>query len=256
MKISILQSDIAWEDKTANFDRLEKMIGNDRSGTDLYIMPEMFNTGFSMDTPGIAEAPSEMTFNWMSTMAEKTGAALCGSYAVREGHRCYNRWTFVSPGGASFFYDKRHLFSMGGEDKSYSPGKERVVFSYKGIRICPTVCYDLRFPVWSRNRSDYDLLINSANWPASRDSVWETLVKARAIENQCYFAAANRVGTDPSGACYCGNSAVIDPKGNIVSAPAGKEESVIRAEISLDELTDFRRKFPVWKDADEFRIKA
>jgi omega-amidase len=255
MKISILQYDIAWEDKIANFDRLRKLIANDPEGSDLYILPEMFNSGFSMNVSKIAEAPQSDTFAWMSEIAAKTGAAVCGSYAVREGDKCFNRWVFVSPDKVSYHYDKRHIFSMGGEDKAFSPGHRRVVFTFRKVRICPTVCYDLRFPVWSRNRNDYDLLINSANWPVKREEVWETLVKARAIENHCYFAASNRTGSDGTGATYCGKSAVIDPKGKIISTPYNSEEAVINCRISLDELTDFRKKFPVWKDADEFKIK-
>jgi omega-amidase len=255
MKISILQYDIAWEDKFANFDRLQRLIESDSEGADIYVLPETFNSGFSMNVNKIAELPQSVTFAWMTEIAAKTGAAICGSYPVKERNRFFNRWVFVSPENISYHYDKRHLFSMGGEDKAFSPGHKRVVFTFRKIRICPTVCYDLRFPVWSRNLNDYDLLINSANWPVSREEVWETLIKARAIENQCYFAAANRIGSDGTGAAYIGKSAIMDPKGRVISTPYTSDEAVIKCNISLDELTEFRKKFPVWKDADEFKIK-
>ena len=171
-----------------------------------------------------------------------------------EGNRYFNRWTFVSPEHETFQYDKRHLFSMGSEDKAFTKGEKRIVFSFKGARICPNICYDLRFPVWSRNRNDYDILINSACWPASRHQVWITLLKARAIENQCYVAASNRVGSDPDGLKYKGDSMLIDPRGNIISTPADDNECIVSGEISLVELSDFRSKFSVLKDADQFTL--
>lgn len=254
MKISIVQPDTVWENKSANFVKIESLIPGITGNTDIIILPEMFNTGFSVDPEKISEPPFSLTFEWMKTMAEKTSSAICGSYIVREKNKYFNRWMFVSPDHEIYQYDKRHLFSIGSEDKAFTRGKKRVVFSYKGVRICPNICYDLRFPVWIRNRNDYDLLIYSANWPDSRHAVWLTLLKARAIENQCYVAGANRVGADAAGVNYKGDSLLIDPRGNIISAPVNDKECTVSGEISLDELSDFRKKFPVLKDADQFTL--
>jgi omega-amidase len=256
MKISIIQPDIVWENKAANFEKLENLITGGALNADIIALPEMFNTGFSVEPDKISEPPFSITFDWMKMMAEKTGSAICGSYIVREKNKYYNRWIFVSPDDKTFQYDKRHLFSMGGEDKAFTAGKKRIVFSFRGVRICPNICYDLRFPVWSRNRNDYDLLINSANWPVPRHSVWQTLLKARAIENQCYVAGSNRTGSDGAGVDYCGDSALIDPRGNIISTPANDKKCEVSGEISMIELSDFRKKFPVLKDADKFLIKS
>jgi omega-amidase len=255
MKILIIQPDTVWEDKHSNFSKIESLVHGKTGSTDIIILPEMFNTGFSVEPEKISEPPFSLTFEWMKMMAERTSSAICGSYIVREKNKYYNRWMFVSPDHETYQYDKRHLFSIGSEDKAFTHGKKRIVFSYKGVRICPNICYDLRFPVWSRNRNDYDLLIYSASWPGSRRDVWLTLLKARAIENQCYVAGANRVGSDPAGVNYYGDSMLIGPRGNIISSSANDKECNVSGDISLDELSDFRKKFPVMKDADEFTIK-
>ena len=224
------------------------------SGTDILILPEMFNTGFSMRPDKLAEPPLSTTFEWMRNIAVINNLGICGSYIIKSTANYYNSWVFVSPDDKIHTYNKRHLFSPGHEDKLFTRGNERLVFNFRGVRICPNICYDLRFPVWSRNSSDYDLLINSANWPATRRDVWLTLLKARAIENQCFVAAANRIGIDGEGISYCGDSLVAGPKGETI-ADAGREESLLSAEISLDNLENFRRSFPMLNDADKFEIK-
>jgi omega-amidase len=253
MKISILQTDIAWEDKSGNFTKIEKSLPL-LTGSDIVILPEMFNTGFTMNTEGMGEPPASETYDWMISISERGNFGICGSYIVKERDLCYNRWIFVTPEKESWHYDKRHLFRMGNEEQAFAQGSRRVTFSFRGIRILPNVCYDLRFPVWSRNRNDYDLMINSACWPAARNSVWITLIKARAIENQCFVAGANRIGTDGEGIKYCGNSMIVNPYGEIITSSERNEEGIISAEISTDELSAFRKKFPVLKDADEFTI--
>jgi omega-amidase len=254
MKISVIQPDIAWEDKLRNFENLTGLISPLNNQTDIVILPEMFNTGFSMNPVHLGESPAGETFDWMKNTAEKGNFGLCGSYMVKDKKDHFNRWVFVSPDNDVYHYDKRHLFNMGGEERFFSAGKERVTFSFRGVRISPYICYDLRFPVWSRNRNDSDLIIYSANWPEIRRNVWDILIKARAIENQCYVAGSNRIGTDGMGIRYCGDSTIINPRGeSIVSAGSDKECSV-SAEISLTELSDFRRKFPVMNDADDFTI--
>jgi predicted amidohydrolase len=254
MKISIIQPDLIWEDKTGNFNKLEELILPLYEKTDIVVLPEMFNTGFSMNPEQLSEVPRAETFNWMKNIAQKGNFGLCGSYMVKENPLFFNRWVFVSPEEECWSYDKRHLFSMAGEDKVFSGGKTRLIFSFRGIRISPVICYDLRFPVWSRNQNDYDLLICAANWPESRREAWNTLLKARAIENQCYVAGANRIGTDREGIKYCGNSMIIDPCGVIISSANTNKEDSVTGEISLTELSDFRKKFPFLKDADNFTI--
>ena len=254
MKITIVQPDLIWEEKTANFRNLEALISPLLNKTDIIILPEMFNTGFSMNPGKLSESPGSETFEWMLRISERGNFGICGSYIIKEEDHYYNRWVFVSPEEESWCYNKRHLFSIGGEDKLFSLGKERLVFRFRGMRISPNICYDLRFPVWSRNRNDYDLLINSANWPESRREVWNTLLKARAIENQCFVAGSNRIGIDGAGINYCGDSMIIGPKGEILARSKVDEQESISYDISLSELSDFRSKFPVQKDADNFSI--
>ncbi|HBE40058.1 MAG TPA: amidohydrolase [Bacteroidales bacterium] len=254
MKVSIIQPDTRWEDKVSNFSILDDIISDIKSDTDIIILPEMFSTGFSMNNTELSEPPGGETYDWMISMAEKTNSALCGSYMIRSGLRYLNRWVFVTPEKRSWSYDKRHLFRMGNEHLYFSPGNKRLTFSFRGVRIFPGVCYDLRFPVWSRNINNYDLLINSANWPSPRRNVWLTLLTARALENQCYVAGANRIGKDGTGVTYTGDSVIISPGGKILASAGKNTECSITAEISITELKEFRTKFPVLKDIDKFTI--
>jgi omega-amidase len=254
MKISVIQSDLVWENKSANLQHLEQSISAMNNKTDIVILPEMFNTGFSMKPGILGELMDGTTLEWMKKMACNGNFGVCGSYIISAGSGFFNRWIFVSAEGDLYYYDKRHLFSMGGEDKLFSQGKSRLVFTYRGTRISPYICYDLRFPVWSRNRNDTDLIIYAANWPESRREVWNTLLKARAIENQCFVAGCNRIGTDGSGIKYIGESAIIGPRGEIISSGAADEECTLSADLSLSELNDFRNKFPAFNDADEFSV--
>ncbi len=254
MKISIIQINLAWEDKTANFGGIERLMSDVDPDTEIVILPEMFTTGFSMNPEKLFEKPLSETYNWMLNHAARGKYGICGSYIVKENGRFLNRWILVTPEGRSWSYDKRHLFVMSGEEKSYSRGTERVTMKFRDARICPNICYDLRFPVWSRNRNDYDLLINSASWPEARRDVWIALLKARAIENQCYVAGANRVGTDGTGIRYCGDSMIINPKGEIIGSTDKDTEGVVTADISIKELSEVRKKFPVLQDADNFKL--
>jgi omega-amidase len=254
MKISIIQSDPVWEEKISTLGKLDEMIFPLYGKTDIVILPEMFNTGFSMNTQMLSEsAAGGITFKWMKERAVKGGFGLCGSYIVRVRNKYFNRFVFVSPEKEVWYYDKRHLFMMADENIYFSAGNSRLIFKFRDIRISPYICYDLRFPVWSRNRDEYDLAVYTANWPEARISVWNTLIKARAIENQCYVAGANRTGIDGTGIKYSGNSAVINPYGEeMVSAESN--ECSITAEFLLSDLLDFRKKFPVLNDADDFQI--
>lgn len=256
MKITLLQSDIIWEDKNKNFTRLEGLMKEIPEGTDMVILPEMFNTGFSMNPENLCEDPCSVTEEWLRRMAMQFNIGIGGSYIVRESEAYYNRWLFVTPEGRVGMYDKRHLFSPGNENAFFSQGRKRIVFDFKELRICPNICYDLRFPVWSRCRNDYDLLINSANWPQSRRDVWVTLLRARAIENQCYVAAVNRVGIDGKGISYCGDSMIIGPKGEVIASGRHDSECIVSADLSIVELRDFRYKFPVLDDGDAFTLEV
>jgi omega-amidase len=255
MKISLVQYDIIWENRTENLKNLETLLSPLSGKTDIVILPEMFTTGFSMDPARLCEQPGGETFLWMTRMAGKGNFGICGSYIIREENLFFNRFVFVSPEKEVHIYDKRHLFSMSDEDKHFSPGKSRLVFTFRGFRISPYICYDLRFPVWSRNRNDFDLMIYCANWPESRSGVWKTLLMARAIENQSYVAGANRIGTDGNGTVYTGDTVIIDPRGNIIAAAENNTECSVTADLSINELSAFRKRFPVLADADDFTIR-
>jgi omega-amidase len=254
MILTVVQPDLAWENKSANLQNLERLILSLKIKTDLVILPEMFNTGFSMNTDKLSETPGGKTFMWMKKMAVEGNFGVCGSYIVSEGGKLYNRWVFVNPENNRWFYDKHHTFSMSGEDKYITKGMNRLVFSFRGFRISPFICYDLRFPAWNRNLNDTDLIIYAANWPASRRNVWNILLRARAIENQCFVAGSNRIGTDGAGIHYSGDSMVIDPRGDVITSAEEDMEQCITSDISIEELSDFRKKFPVLKDADNFTI--
>lgn len=248
MKITILQRDIVWADPTQNVQRADEAIDGN-PGSDLYVLPEMFSTGFCTQPEGIAEPAENRTVSWMKAKASQTGAAVAGSIAVHEDGRYYNRFHFVTPDGNVTTYDKKHLFTFGGEHNRFTAGSERVIVAYKGFRILLEICYDLRFPVWSRNRGDYDMIIYVASWPTPRVEAWKALLTARAIENQCYVAGVNRVGEDP-GNNYCGGSRVIDPYGKIMAECEDGREMEVTAEVDMEVLEAFRAKFPVLDDAD------
>jgi predicted amidohydrolase len=254
MKISIIQPELKWEDKSANLLRLGELISPLNGKTDIVILPELFNTGFSMKPESLSENEFSETYLWMKSTAKQGNFGLCGSYMVRSDGKFFNRWVFVSPDNEYWYYDKRHLFSMGEENVHFSRGESRLIFSFRGARISPYICYDLRFPVWSRNRNEYDLAIYSANWPEARISVWDTLLKARAIENQCFVAGSNITGTDGNGIKYCGNSLILNPRGEILVSGELNAVCSLTTDISLNELSDFRNKFPVVNDADDFSL--
>lgn len=249
MKLTLLQTDIAWGAPEMNTARAEALMDS-HPGSDLYLLPEMFSTGFATSPEGIAEQPEGHTVAWMRRTAEQRRCALCGSLAIREGDRFYNRLYFVKPDGTVETYDKRHLFTYGGEHLHYTAGTSRLVVEWQGVRILPLICYDLRFPVWSRNRGEYDLLIYVANWPVPRRRVWDTLLRARAIENQCYVAAVNRVGSDPS-CTYNGGSCLIDAYGRDTVSCPDDLVCAVTAELDLERLSAFRAKFPVLQDGDK-----
>ncbi len=251
LKVTLIQADLAWEDIDANLAAFEKRISDLSDETHLIVLPEMFTTGFSMNPMALAEDMQGRTVAWLREMARGKGAAVVGGAMIREGERYVNRLLWASPDGRLQWYDKRHLIGIAGEDRAYSPGWEKLIVSVRGWRICPFICYDLRFPIWLRNleRPPYDLALFIANWPAVRAYHWRTLLLARAIENQCFVVGVNRVGTDGNGHDYCGDSAVIDPLGNILfqkkDVPAVHTATLPHAIVE-----ECRRTFPVLEDAD------
>jgi len=252
MKIVLLQTDIQWQEPQKNRDRAKELINNSPQA-DLYILPEMFTTGFCMTPKGVAEKADTITLAWMQALAKEKNAAIAGSVATEENGKYYNRFYFVKPDGNCTTYDKRHLFTFAGEHNQYSAGEERIIVDHAGFRILLQICYDLRFPVFSRNRGDYDMIIYVANWPTVRLEAWNALLKARAIENVCYVAAVNRTGDD-YGNKYTGGTYLIDFMGKtIIAAEEGKEEA-IAGETNMEALMDFRKKFPALQDADMFKI--
>ena len=260
LRTTLVQTDLYWQDIDANLAMLEEKIWQIDEDTDLIILPEMFNTGFSMNAEKLAEPMNFNTFKWMNQMAKQKNAAICGSYIVKESTNYYNRLYFIDPEGSFDFYDKRHLFRMGEEHLTYSEGKKRMIREFRGFRIMPLVCYDLRFPVWIKNQYDkdadaleYDVLVFVANWPAPRTNVWDTLLKARALENQCYSIGVNRTGKDGEGIEYSGNSVIYDYKGLSLN-DVSTEPSIQTVELNLEELKAFRKKFPVYLDWDKFDL--
>ena len=257
MKVTLLQTDIKWSDPSANHREAERLI-EQAEKSDLYILPEMWSTGFATFSDGVAEVVDDSgdtdSLRWMRHIAQTYDAAVAGSLAMKlPDGTCRNRLLFVTPSGEEY-YDKRHLFSYGGEDRRYTAGARRVVTEWRGVRFLLQVCYDLRFPVFSRNRGDYDVALYVANWPDSRRQVWDTLLRARALENQCYVIGVNRVGDDAQ--ChYDGGSAVIDAYGHTVAMAADGRQQVVTADIDMQRLQRFREKFPVLADRDDFRLE-
>lgn len=255
LNIAIFQLNLVWENPAANRSKMDEFLQKIGGTTDVVFLPEMFTTGFSMNVSELAEPMDGKTIQWMKKRCQEHQLALCGSLIIQENGQYFNRLVFVEPSGEVQIYNKRHLFTMGNEENYFQKGMERLIVHYKGWRICPLICYDLRFPVWSRNRNEYDLLVYSASWPQSRKDVWNTLLKARAIENQSYVVGANRVGVDGEKIAYSGNSQIFDAKGKCLSESKEGEEMIVSAEISYSELVKFRTSFPVLNDADSFSIE-
>ena len=255
ISVSLLQPLLVWEDIDANLDHLERMMARVPEETALVLLPETFSTGFTMRARQYAEEEHGKAVTWMKEKAEERNLTLAGSLIIRVGEGIYNRMFWVTPDGIGGTYDKRHLFRMGREHEHFIPGNHRKVFTVEGFRFLPQICYDLRFPVFCRNRNDYDVLFYVANWPAPRQPVWETLLRARAIENQSYVLGVNRVGLDGEGIDHLGGTCAWDPKGNALEI-LGKQEGILNTRLDLNSLCDFRQKFPVWQDADRFLIEG
>ena len=258
LTLTIIQTDLSWENKSANLQRLKEKIEAMDERTEIVVLPEMFSTGFTMVPELFAETMDGETVTWMKERAENNKIIITGSLIIEEDGQYFNRLIWMLPNGEMGHYDKRHLFGYGDEDKHYTAGNKRLIASVKGWRINLQVCYDLRFPVWSRQQStsaesEYDLLIYVANWPERRSHAWKTLLCARAIENQCFVAGVNRVGKDNKNVYYSGNSLVIDPLGQVLYHMADVED-VFTITLQKEEVDKVRTQFPFWKDADVFTI--
>lgn len=259
LTIAGIQTNLFWEDKKANLDNLSKHINSLTTKPEIIILPEMFNTGFSMDVKALAEDMNGESVQWIKEQAASHRVIVTGSLIIRENNHYYNRLIWMLPNGEFGFYDKRHLFAFASEHESFSPGSRRLIASVKGWKINLQVCYDLRFPVWARQSSnigsdrltEYDLLLYVANWPEARIHAWTTLLQARAIENQCYVIGINRVGQDGKGINYPGKSLVVDPLGNILY-DAGYNENIFTYSLQKQALEEARNKYPFLKDADSF----
>jgi omega-amidase len=254
MKVTIVQPSTVWENKEANLINLEQLLFNHYEMTDLVVLPEMFTTGFSLNAGTLAEQQDGRTKDWLYSLVLRGKFAICGSFIVISGSNYYNRFLFIDTENGSYSYDKRHLFGVAGETKVFTHGNKREIINYCGFRIFPIICYDLRFPVWCRNRGEYDLLICVASWPDVRRDAWKSLLRARAIENQCYVVGVNRTGTDNEGYNYAGDSVIIDPAGKILVQVDDYEQGSATADISLTELQSFRERLPFLKDSDDFEI--
>jgi predicted amidohydrolase len=260
LTISLIQTNLIWEDKSANLQMLEKKIDALQDKTEIIILPEMFSTGFSMRAKELAETMDGPTVDWMKKISAKKKVVLTGSLIIEEEGQYFNRLIWMLPNGQFGLYDKRHCFSLAGEDKYYTPGDKRLIASVKGWKVNLCICYDLRFPVWSRQTKtpdstapEFDLLIYVANWPDRRIQAWKTLLPARAIENQCYVAGVNRIGNDGNEIPHSGFSMVVDPLGEVQQMEPG-QEGILTITLNRNMLDNTRQQIPFWKDADPFLI--
>ena len=252
MNITTIQTNIIWENKELNLKNYQDKIDSIES-TDLIILPEMFTTGFTMDPKPFAETMDGITVQWMKENALKRDLAICGSIIIEEEGKYFNRFIWINPDTSIQYYDKRHLFSFAGEDEHYTPGNSKVVIEYKGWKICPLICYDLRFPVWARNTDEYDVLIYVANWPSKRKLAWRSLLVARAIENQCYVIGVNRVGEDGKSVSYNGDTSLINALGETLYINSQCED-IFTTSLSRVDLKKIRNTFPFLKDKDNFNF--
>lgn len=254
LKITLLQAYLFWENIDKNLQNLGLKLSEIREKTDLIILPEMFNTGFTMNAELLAEEMDGKTMAWMKEKAYRFNAVITGTLIIKENGNYYNRLIWMKPDGSYQKYDKKHLFSLGGEDKVYTPGNEKLIVELNGWKIMPVICYDLRFPVWLRNTKElYDLILVLANWPEKRAHHWRTLIPARAVENQSYIIALNRVGHDGNEVYYCGDTTCIDPQGKVVYYKRD-EEDVYTFTIHIDEVDKTRKEMPFLDEGDDFTI--
>lgn len=255
LKVALIQSDLIWENPKENRNHFEEKISSISEEIDLIVLPEMFTTGFSMNPEQIAETMQGETVKWMQQLAKKRQCALTGSIIITETNQYYNRLLFVHPSGKIEYYNKKHTFTLAGEDKVYTAGNEKLMVNYQGWKICPLICYDLRFPVWARNVEQYDLLLYVASWPKPRIEAWDTLLKARAIENMSFTIGVNRVGVDANDYEYIGNTVCYDTLGNCLAKNNDGEETVLIVTLDKEKQIETRARFQFLEDKDQFIIQ-
>ncbi len=254
LKVALIQSDLEWENPNQNRENFKEKIEAITTAVDLILLPEMFTTGFTMNASEFAETMKDKTVLWMQKMAALKNSAIIGSIIIKENSKYYNRLLFVHPDGNIQFYDKRHTFTLAGEDKVYASGNSKLIIDYKGWKICPLICYDLRFPVWSRNVEEYDVLLFVANWPKPRIIAWDTLLSARAIENMCYCIGVNRVGVDKQDHEYCGHSTTYDVLGNNITPIRPNKEHTEIVTLERNHINFYRNKLKFLNDKDTFNL--
>lgn len=252
--IAGIQAPLVWENPVENRNYFEEKINSLSDEIDIVVLPEMFTSGFTMNAQKVAEKMDGVTISWMQKLASKKNLAIVGSLVIEEENHFYNRLVFVHPSKKIDFYDKHHTFTLAGEDKIYTSGKKKTIIDFQGWKICGLICYDLRFPVWARNTENYDLLLYMASWPIARIKAWDTLLKARAIENMSYVIGVNRIGKDDNGYEYCGDSLIIDYLGTQLSDLQYNEEGIIVSKINKKDQENTREKLGFLKDKDSFSI--
>ena len=254
LNVTLIQADLIWEDAEQNRANFDSKISQLPESTDLIILPEMFSTGFTMQPQNVFETMDGSSVEWMKKIASEKQVAVTGSLVIQENDNFYNRLLFVHPNGTVESYDKRHTFTLAGEDKVYTSGKEKLLIDYKGWKICPMICYDLRFPVWARNLEDYDVLIYVANWPKPRINAWDALLKARAIENMCYCIGVNRVGVDINDYEYSGHSAIYNVLGDKMTNITPNNEEIAQISLTKSHVKKYREKLQFLNDRDHFSL--
>jgi predicted amidohydrolase len=254
MKIALLQTALHWENPTENINTLTQKINTISESVDLVVLPEMFTSGFTMNPKNVAQTMDGEALTWLKQTAQQKNCAITGSLVIEENNHFFNRLVFVFPNGEVQHYDKKHLFTLAGEDKVYTPGTQKLIVDYNGFKICPLICYDLRFPVFARNVEDYDLLIYVANWPKPRVNAWDILLKARAVENMSFVVGVNRVGFDENNHEYVGHSQVVDFLGNYIQDPQ-ETDGIFIVELNKNQLIETRKKLAFLEDRDAFDLK-
>lgn len=254
MKVALIQSPLSWENPTANRDHFEEKINAISEKVDLIVLPEMFTTGFTMNPKAVFDTMQGETMVLLQSLSKAKNSAIAGSLIIKENESFYNRLVFVFPSGEVQFYDKRHLFTLAGEDKVYTAGREKLIVEYQGWKICPLICYDLRFPVFARNVEEYDVLLYVANWPKPRINAWDILLQARSVENLCYTIGVNRMGFDNNDFEYNGHSQAVDFLGNYTLEPQ-ESEGVFVIELNKEQLLETRKRLSFLDDKDVFELK-
>ncbi|MBD0830950.1 amidohydrolase [Aestuariibaculum sediminum] len=254
LRLALIQSDLVWENPKANRKQFKEKIESIKGEVDVIVLPEMFTSAFTMNATAVAETMDGKTMAWLKEISKSTNAAIMGSLIIKENSNYFNRLVFVEPSGEVAYYNKRHTFTLAGEDKVFSKGNKKIIIDYKGWKICPQVCYDLRFPVWARNVEEYDVLIYVANWPKPRIYAWDTLLKARAIENMCYCIGVNRVGLDDKQNEYCGHTAIYDVLGSPLTPFKPNKEFIEVVSLERNHINYYRNKLNFLDDKDAFNL--